>query len=132
MNFRRQVHIDASPVSVFHFHERTDALKILTPPWEKSRIIQAAPNLKPGSRAIIEAPLLLGIWKTTWIAEHTAYDPPRMFEDTQISGPFRSWRHRHIVEADGDGSLLIDDISFEVPFGLPGRLVSPLLIIPRL
>ena len=90
--------IRASPERVFAFHELPDAFERLIPPWETAKIIQKADISVIGSRAIIET-RIFGIFTSRWVAEHTAYDPPRMFEDVQISGPFRFWRHRHIVEA---------------------------------
>jgi ligand-binding SRPBCC domain-containing protein len=55
-----------------------------------------------------------------------------MFEDVQVSGPFKSWRHRHIIERHALGATLRDEIEYEPPLGWLGRLAAPLLIIPRL
>lgn len=123
--------IQAVPERVFAFHELSDALRRLTPPWEKVNVIQLAPNLQPGSRAILETKLF-GLFKTRWVAEHTVYDPPHCFEDVQISGPFKSWRHRHVIKSHPQGALLRDEINYEPPLGLLGRLVAPVLIEPRL
>lgn len=101
------------------------------PPWENARIIQKADISKIGSRAIIETKIL-GIFTSRWVAEHTAYDPPRMFEDVQISGPFRSWRHRHIVEPHPDGAILKDEIEYYPPLRFFGPLAAPIAITPRL
>jgi ligand-binding SRPBCC domain-containing protein len=130
MRFTKESLIHATPERVFAFHEQPDALKLLTPPWESSKVIQAAQISELGSRAIIET-RLFG-WRVQWIAEHTAYDPPRAFEDIQIKGPFRSWRHRHIVEAHKDGARLRDEIDYLPPFGFLGRAAVPVLIEPRL
>ena len=113
------------------FHELPDALRRLTPPWEAARIVQAAPDLKPGSRAIIET-RIFGLLPVRWVAEHTAYDPPRMFEDVQVEGPFRNWRHRHIIKPHPDGAVLRDEIEYEPPLGFIGQLAAPLIIVPRL
>lgn len=131
MKFTKEVFIKASPERVFAFHELPDAINRLTPPWENARIIQAAPSLAIGSRAIIETKIF-GIIPARWIAEHTAYDPPRMFEDTQIKGPFKSWRHRHIIEPHEEGALLRDEIEYEPPLAFLGRLFAPLVIETKL
>lgn len=134
MNFVKESLIAAPPERVFAFHELPDALARLTPPWESARVVQAAPDLRVGSTAIVET-RILGLIPSRWVAKHTVYDPPRMFEDIQTSGPFRRWRHRHIVlpqEPGGEGAVLRDEIEFEPPFWLLGRLLAPLLIIPRL
>lgn len=131
MKFVKESIIKASPEKVFAFHELPDAIYRLMPPWEKSKVIQAAKGLRVGERAIIEAKIF-GLFTARWIAEHTAYDPPHMFEDTQISGPFKSWRHRHIISLHAEGATLRDEIEYEPPFGFLGRPFAPLLIEPKL
>jgi hypothetical protein len=129
--FLKESLIHASPERVFAFHELPDAFRRLMPPWEKTRIIEAAPSLEPGSRAVVETKIL-GLIKTRWISVHTAYDPPRMFEDIQESGPFRAWRHRHIINPHDQGAVLRDEIEYEPPLGLLGRLAAPFVVVPRL
>ena len=131
MKFTKESLIRASPERVFAFHELPDALRRLTPPWEKMRIIQSAPNLLPGATVIIET-RILGLIPARWEALHTAYDPPRMFEDVQIHGPFRSWRHRHLIEPHAEGATLRDEVEYEPPLGFAGRLAAPLIVEPRL
>lgn len=131
MKFIKESVIKASPERVFSFHELPDAIERLIPPWENAVIIQKADISKVGSQAIIEQKIF-GIVPSRWVAEHTAYDPPRMFEDIQISGPFTSWRHRHIVEPHPDGALLRDEIDLEPPLSIFGKLAAPLIIIPRI
>jgi ligand-binding SRPBCC domain-containing protein len=129
--FVRESIIAAAPERVFAFHELPDALRRLTPPWESARVIRMARISEIGSEAIV-ATRILGVIPARWVARHTAYDPPRMFEDVQIKGPFRFWRHRHLIAPHAGGALLRDEIEYEPPFGLIGRLSAPFLIIPRL
>ncbi len=131
MRFIKESTIKAAPERVFAFHELPDAFDRLVPPWENARVIQKADISKIGSRAIIETKLL-GILPVRWVAEHTAYDPPRMFEDIQVSGPFKSWRHRHIVSPHELGSILRDEIEYEPPMGFLGGLAAPFIILPKL
>lgn len=131
MKFVKESVIRASPERVFAFHELPDAFERLVPPFENAKIIQKADIRKIGSRAVIEMKVL-GLIPARWVAEHTAYDPPRMFEDIQISGPFASWRHRHLILSHEDGAVLRDEIDFEPPISFFGRLAAPLFIVPRL
>ncbi|HWN09371.1 MAG TPA: SRPBCC family protein [Pyrinomonadaceae bacterium] len=131
MQFLKQSVIGARPERVFAFHELPDVLTLLLPPWESARVIQSARISEVGSQAIIETKVF-GPMTMRWIAEHRLYDPPRSFEDVQIKGPFKSWRHRHIVEPHPDGALLRDQIDYEPPLGFLGRAVAPWLIEPRL
>lgn len=131
MIFVKESLIHAPPERVFAFHELPDALKRLMPPWEKARVIKQVENLRVGSTAVIET-RILGLIPVNWVARHTRYDPPRMFEDVQDQGPFRSWRHRHLVEPHAEGAILRDEIEYEPPFGFLGKFVAPLIIVPRL
>lgn len=132
MIFVKESIIRARPERVFAFHELPDALERLTPPQEHARIIQRAPNIHVGSRAIIEIKIL-GLFPVRWVAEHTLYDPPREFVDEQISGPFKSWRHRHIIKPhDSEGAILRDEVHYEPPLGALGRLFAPIAIVPKL
>jgi ligand-binding SRPBCC domain-containing protein len=131
MKFIKESVIRGTPERVFAFHELPDALERLTPAWEKVRIIQRAHVNQLGSRAIIET-RIFAVIPVRWVAEHAVYDPPRRFEDVQISGPFKSWRHRHIFEPHKEGAVLRDEIDYEVPFGLIGKSLAPILIASRL
>lgn len=123
--------IRASQQRVFQFHELPEALTLLIPPWEKAKVIQAAKISEVGSLAIVQT-RVLGPIAVTWVARHTVYDPPRLFEDIQVKGPFRSWRHRHVIEPSEHGAILRDEIDYEPPLGFIGRLLAPLLIEKRL
>ncbi len=131
MKFVKESIIKAAPERVFAFHELPDAFERLVPPWENARIIQKADITQIGSRAIIEQKIF-GLIPAKWVAEHTKYEPPRMFEDVQISGPFKSWRHQHIVLPHGEGAILRDEIEFEPPFSIFGTLAAPVFILPKI
>ena len=131
MRFSKQSIIKAAPEKVFAFHELPDAIERLIPPWENAKIIQKADISRVGSQAIIEQKIF-GLVPSRWVAEHTKYEPPRMFEDVQISGPFKSWRHQHIVEPHADGAILRDEIEYEPPFSVFGSLAAPFAITPKL
>lgn len=131
MKFVKESIIKATPERVFGFHEMPEAFKMLMPPWEKAKVIQKADISKVGSRAIIETKIL-GFIPTRWVAEHTVYDPPNMFEDVQISGPFAKWRHQHIVKPHEDGAVLRDEIEYEPPMAFLGTIVAPIAITPKL
>ena len=129
--FIKESIIQAAPETVFAFHELPDALSRLTPPWESARVVQPAAGIHVGSTAIVET-RIFGFLPVRWVAEHTAYDPPHMFEDVQVQGPFRRWRHRHIVKPHPAGAVLRDEIEYEPPFRLIGQLAAPFVIAPRL
>ena len=131
MQFVKESIIHASPEKVFAFHEMPDAFERLVPPWENAKVIQKADITKIGSRAIIEQKIF-GLIPSRWVAEHTKYEPPKMFEDVQISGPFAKWRHQHIILAHAEGAILRDEIEYEPPFWIFGQIAAPFLVLPKL
>jgi ligand-binding SRPBCC domain-containing protein len=131
MRFVAESVIHASPERVFAFHELPDALERLTPPWAGSRVIEHAAALGVGARTVCGIRVAPFVWARTELV-HTACERPRFFVDEQVRGPFRRWRHEHRVEPAEDGARLVDIVDVEPPFGLLGRALAPLLILPRL
>jgi ligand-binding SRPBCC domain-containing protein len=43
-----------------------------------------------------------------------------------------AWRHRHIVLPHAQGAVLRDEIEFEPPFWIFGRLAAPFAVLPKL
>jgi len=85
----------------------------------------------------------IGLGETvTWRARHfgvrftmtsriTALQRPGRFVDEQIRGPFRSFRHEHLFEEDGDGgTVMTDTISLASP--VLGALAERLVLVPYL
>lgn len=113
------------PVSVedaFAYHERRGALERLVPPWESVEVEKTDNSLAVGSQVVLKTSVF-GV-PIRWVAQHTVYEPPRLFADTQLSGPFAKWCHRHKFDRDGAASSLTDQIEFKVPFGAIGTLLG--------
>jgi ligand-binding SRPBCC domain-containing protein len=115
LHFERSAWVAAPVETVFAFHERQDALEKLTPPSQRVELIQREGGLETGAR--VELRLRLGPLSKKWIALHTEYAQNRLFVDTQIDGPFRSWRHRHEFTPERGGTRLTDSVDFELPGG---------------
>ena len=77
--------------------------------------------------------------EVTWRAWHfglplrmtsriTAMSPPGSFTDEQVHGPFRYFTHEHLFRPHGEGTLMIDRVSFAAPLGFLGRFVERLVL----
>src|SRR4051794_33617508 len=131
MRFVKESRIAAPPSAVFAFHESPGALARLTPPWEKVEVEQGGDSIRPGSRVVLKSHL--GPFPLRWVAEHTEYEPGRLFADRQVSGPFASWYHRHHFLDDGrGGTLMRDEVEYEPPLGALGRLLGGAMIRRKL
>jgi ligand-binding SRPBCC domain-containing protein len=59
----------------------------------------------------------------------TELEPPVMFVDEQVSGPFASFRHAHRFKPTPAGTLMIDDWEHRPRFGLLGRILDGLILV---
>ena len=77
----------------------------------------------------------------TWRARHfglwfemtsqiTALERPARFVDEQIDGPFKSFRHEHVFEQDGDHTTLTDIVTLASP--VFGAVAERLVLVPYL
>lgn len=130
-HFIKESRIAAPRTTVFRFHERPDALKLLIPPWEPVEIVEPPKSLLPGTQAVLR--MRLGPFRFQWIAEHTEYQRDRLFVDRQVKGPFAFWRHRHCFEDDGEGgTILRDEVEYLPPLGPIGGFVAGAFIQSKL
>jgi ligand-binding SRPBCC domain-containing protein len=122
----------ASADTVYRFHALPDALERLQPPWESARVVARTGGIEqPGSRVTLR--VKVGPLAMTWIAEHTACEPGKMFRDSMISGPFPRWEHTHLfLPLDETTSNLEDHVEYDLPLGRLGALVAGWYIRRRL
>jgi len=127
----RESRIAALPETVFRFHESSDALVRLIPPWENMKVAESAGSLLLGSKVVLRG--RVGFLPIQWVAIHTEYDPPHLFADFQESGPFAWWYHRHRFVDDGrGGTILRDEVEYQAPLGWFGRTLGGWLIRRKL
>ncbi|MEO5922830.1 MAG: SRPBCC family protein [Bryobacteraceae bacterium] len=99
--------IIAAPVEVvFGFHEREDALALLSPPFPPMRVLRKTGGLQVGAEVELQ------IGPIRWLARHTGFEKNRFFEDVQVSGPFEKWVHRHEFESVPGGTRLTDRVEY--------------------
>ena len=57
-----------------------------------------------------------------WRTEICEVNKPFSFTDRQVTGPYKTWIHRHQFIEKENGVLMKDDVSYELPLGLFGNL----------
>jgi len=66
--------------------------------------------------------------RVSWTARITEFEWNSHFCDEQVRGPFKHFHHRHGIEAevrdDAEGTLVSDEIEYELPFGFLGRMAG--------
>ena len=115
LRYQKSSLIHAPVDVVWQFHERSDILKLLTPPWQPVQVIRREGGLGVG--AISEFRLWIGPIPVQWIAIHTHCTPGQQFTDEQQVGPMDLWRHQHQFARQGNQTRLTDVIDFVIPGG---------------
>ena len=110
--FTKSVVIHAPVERVFAFHERADALDLLSPAFPPVRVVRRTGGLEPGAR------VELRIGPFRWVAVHTACERNRLFIDEQLEGPFARWVHRHEFESLDGKTRLTDRVDYRLRGGI--------------
>ena len=119
------------PEVVFAFFERPENLARITPPWLDFRILTPPPIAMAPAITIDYTIRVLGT-RTHWRSLIAEYDPPRGFRDVQLIGPYRLWDHRHRFRAENGGTLVEDEVLYQLALGPVGRLAHALFVRRRL
>jgi len=115
LNFQHSSLINAPRQKVWEFHQRSDILDLLTPPWQPVKIIRREGGLEVG--AISEFRIMLLVLPVRWIAEHIECRENQVFVDRQTTGPMKYWLHRHQFSDENEQMRLTDSIEYEIPGG---------------
>ena len=108
---------------VFDFFSKPENLSTITPPKMNFQILTPSPiNMKKG--ALIDYTINIMFISMRWRTLITEYDPPYLFIDAQIKGPYSIWHHTHTFTKINEKETLIKDIVlYSIPLGFIGRVV---------
>lgn len=112
---------------VFDFFSLPENLETITPKNLAFRILTPKPLvMKQG--AVIDYTIKLFKIPIHWRTLITSYDPPYMFVDEQVKGPYTFWHHTHTFKEIDDGVEIQDKVIYAIPFGIIGRILHFLWI----
>lgn len=118
--FKYSSEFDFSDKELFDWHENPGAFERLNPPWQKVRVTAHSGGIRDEARVSLKIPA--GLVSVRWHLKHKNYRYAERFEDEQLRGPFKYWRHQHIfLRKTYNKSKLSDFIEYELPLGIFGK-----------
>lgn len=122
--FSDSLTIDLPRDEVFEFFSNAENLERITPPELGFHIITELPiDIKQGT--LIDYNLKLHGFPIKWRTEITEWDPPHMFVDTQLSGPYKQWIHTHrFTEPEPGRTLMEDEVRYRLPLEPLGDIAN--------
>jgi len=112
----------------FAFFQNPQNLFEITPDWLDFRMDLCQQGEKVFEGAEYDYHIRwLGL-RVRWRSRIQDYDPPGSFTDIQITGPYTKWEHTHILEEQGERTLMLDRVVYRLPFSPFGKLVHALIV----
>lgn len=138
--YSRLTRVSAPISDVWEFHSRVSGLEALTPDWMCMRVESVTgpdgepdPEVLEGRSEIELSMQPLGIGPRqhlTSVIVAREWDEDRAeFRDEMRGGPFATWIHTHRFIADGEETVLEDEVEYELPGGPLGRLASSIAVV---
>ncbi|HEY2774333.1 MAG TPA: TIGR01777 family oxidoreductase [Candidatus Binatia bacterium] len=125
--FEQEIWFNLEREDVFRFFSDAHNLEMITPGFLRLQITKIPDDgLREG--ALVEYKLRLHGVPVRWRTRIDLWDPPSLFVDSQVRGPYRSWQHTHSFEPLDGGTMIRDVVRYELPFGALGDLVAGKLV----
>jgi ligand-binding SRPBCC domain-containing protein len=123
----RRLRLDQPLHSVFAFFAEARNLEQITPPWLRFELREPGPR-ELGAGTLIDYRLRLHGVPLRWTSRIDEWSPGQGFVDRQLRGPYRVWHHRHSFVADGDGTIVGDEVHYALPLGPLGEVAHRLFV----
>ena len=138
--FTAEQWVPFSVARVFSFFADPMNLPRLMPAWQDARVDSLALQAPEGrigrtagrgSRILLSfRPVPLSPIRLRWLALIDDYVADHHFCDLQVAGPFRYWRHCHLVSAESHGDIegtrVMDVVDYEWPGGRAASAIDAL------
>lgn len=120
---RRAQFIDRPIEEVFNFFKQASNLEKITPPFLNFKVLyQSTSEIQEGTN--FKYQLKLHGLPIRWTTIITEWKENERFVDFQKTGPYQVWYHRHLFVPLQNGTLIIDEVRYRLPFGILGEIFA--------
>lgn len=118
-SFHHTFTVNADIDRVWEFYTDIGHLQVISPPRMQLRLVKSThQKLVQGSEVWLTGILLT---RSNWHSKITSLAPYE-YVDEMLTGRFRVWKHLHGFRRAGDRTEVVDEIDFELHYGLLGRM----------
>lgn len=111
---------------IFSFFSRAENLEMLTPPWLNFHI-QKISTAEVEKGTLIDYKLKIHGIPVKWRTLISEWNPEESFVDNQLKGPYKKWHHLHTFEDVNGGTIISDDVTFQAPGWIFGKILIPFI-----
>ncbi len=115
--------------TAWDFFSSAKNLSVITPPEMDFKILTQLDGKEIYEGMLIDYIVkpLFGI-PLRWQTEIFYVEKPEMFSDRQLKGPYKIWEHTHTFILKDKGVLMKDEVKYELPFGVLGKMAHSILV----
>jgi ligand-binding SRPBCC domain-containing protein len=124
---RASLWVPKPPAEVFPFFADARNLEQLTPPWLSFGIL-TPPPIDMRQDALIDYRIRVRGLPMRWQTRIARWQPPQVFVDEQLRGPYSLWHHTHTFTAERGGTRLGDEVRMRPKGGPLAGLVMAMLV----
>ena len=117
--FRHAFTVNADIDRVWEFYTDIGHLQVISPPHMQLRLVKSThQKIVQGSEVWLTGIL---VTRSNWHSRITSLAPYE-YVDEMLTGRFRVWKHTHGFRKIGDRTEVIDEVDFQLHYGLLGRM----------
>lgn len=117
--FRHSFTVNADIDRVWEFYTDIGHLQVISPPHMQLRLVKSThQKIVQGSEVWLTGIL---VTRSNWHSRITSLAPYE-YVDEMLAGRFRVWKHLHGFRKIGDRTEVIDEVDFQLYYGLLGRM----------
>ena len=128
-HYKAEQFLETDINAAWDFFSSAQNLAVITPPELDFKILTDLDGKEIYEGMLIEYKVrpLFGI-PVYWKTEIASVNKPERFMDRQLKGPYKIWEHTHTFIQKENGVFMKDQVKYQLPFGVIGRLTNALIV----